>query len=533
MTQEYKLIDQSMLRGFIQPNGACWKTAVRFASKNFAHMELSGFTNIVRGDITREYHHGTRSGTWQAVQEIEEPPDTITGTVALRQFCGELPWLHQGRRCPFTIYEIVGKCADLDQLYKGWVSGYVRIYSELRITSIDGGDRTSFQGTDLITDTADATASKVYDIGSMVFYEDPNDGLIDSPVKDADYCSVEECGECGPPQSCGDRIYSIQEGPGRIVYSLEGGIAGSRILNNITTDTGDTYVSVRCVGSVLYAISKTLNGTGGYHYIPLDYNGHPDMTIGWTAISAGFVAGPNDTFVSDNGKMYFAGDSGYVYVMANRFGGVRNVFTGAGGLPNFNRIRGCGSNFLVVAGDGGELYYSDDAGENWKPSPTPTPTQTGLPANSFNAPNGTAPGNITALAVISRWKWWIGDDQGNLYATDDGGSTWSPPTPFQFYGAGTNPTPGAVIKDIDFSSIEVGHFVVSSPAGAVLWSTYTGGNEWTSEAPRLYDVPTLPEINNIQVPRCKNDERTNNNYLLIAGNDTFVSAYPNGDYSQF
>ncbi|MCB0682775.1 MAG: hypothetical protein KDC32_18015, partial [Saprospiraceae bacterium] len=101
------------------------------------------------------------------------------------------------------------------------------------------------------------------------------------------------------------------------------------------------------------------------------------------------------------------------------------------------------------------------------------------------------------MAVVDQYIWWVGDDAGAVYYTEDGGATW---TAFSLTGS------PAAINDIVFPTRSVGYILANTSApAALLYSTWNGGVDWATSDPRLpQTLPTADKFNRLAVPQVTN-----------------------------
>jgi photosystem II stability/assembly factor-like uncharacterized protein len=124
----------------------------------------------------------------------------------------------------------------------------------------------------------------------------------------------------------------------------------------------------------------------------------------------------------------------------------------------------------------------------------------------------SAGGTVQAIAVLDKYRFWIGSNAGNLLYTIDGGETW---TAKSFTGTGTGN-----IWDIVFPTNEVGYisYASASPV-AYLLTTFDGGLDWTrsdTNSPRVANWPVFNKAGRLATPRDVSEFTVANN-LAVAG----------------
>jgi hypothetical protein len=103
---------------------------------------------------------------------------------------------------------------------------------------------------------------------------------------------------------------------------------------------------------------------------------------------------------------------------------------------------------------------------------------------------------LQAVWLISETVWWVGADDGSVYYTIDGGTTWTAFADF--------PATLTTVEDIAFHNDSVGYITgaIAGPVGVIL-RTYNGGFSWTRMQESTGLIPANDEVRAIAA--CEND----------------------------
>jgi photosystem II stability/assembly factor-like uncharacterized protein len=351
---------------------------------------------------------------------------------------------------------------------------------------VDGGDRAGWDSDDLIEDALDFTFDDIYPVGPISFGVGASNE-VSREVVDIVYGGGAQCGNCGPANDGTKRIYAACKSsgsgspglPGEVVYTLDG---GATWVETAITGIGasEDPIAIDIVGDKLVVLTGTAGGatTSGYYWATLNANTGAPGTF--NKVTSGFVAGApaNDLFVLSPREVFFVANGGYIYKSTDITSGVSVLSAAAATSENLRRIHGSGET-LYAAGANSTVLISQTRGATWAAAVGTVPTTTAT---------------IQALAVLDQYRAWVGSSSGRLFATIDGGETWSekvlPNTP-------------AAVTDIVFATDEVAFvaFNTSAPTG-YLYTTWNGGADWAlnGNGPRLQNLPTVDRVNRIANP---------------------------------
>jgi hypothetical protein len=492
-----EIVTQNHVRFFVQPGGAGPRNAVLYSGQEASYMNIESVDNPVRGGISPiNVQSPYVPGEYRRVGRKVEAADFPSATVSFLQRRNVLPrHLTELESCAHTFYAATGDCRDLSTFDTGW-SAYMKIMSfgeattrKEALSSWDSGDQ--------IQDDIDFIFAAVYNAGAVSIGEKAANEVY-SQVVDATYGGGVSCGNCGPADGGTNLVYAVTNNtvasPGQapsIVYSLNGGVT-VHVAPITSSVANDTPVAIRVMGSFLVVLTKnTVAGNGAIFYAEINpITGVPGT---FNKVTAGFVAAgklPTDMHVVSASEAYISATDGFIFRLSSLNSGVELVEAGNASTSDLNRIHGDGNDTIVAAGEAGTVVYSVNRGRTWAKA------------------QAVSDDDITALNVRNPYLWWVGNEQGELFFTEDQGDTWFS------YAWNTN---AAQIDDITFATDEVGWIShrTASPT-AVISATLNGGRTWTSGVQRILNTPVFDVANRIVVPRVAKPNITANN-LLIAG----------------
>lgn len=156
--------------------------------------------------------------------------------------------------------------------------------------------------------------------------------------------------------------------------------------------------------------------------------------------------------VTDLGYIYFSDDGGVTWT-AQESGTITAV--------DYLDIRMLNAQYGIAVGEANEVAFTSNGGNTWSAVTGPS-----------------AGGNLTTVEIVTRKRYFVGNDDGELWSTDDGGLTWTQKT---FSGANAGTT-----QMVRFESEMVGFMIhdTAAPVGR-MFRTKDGGYTW-----ELTTVPT-------------------------------------------
>ncbi len=489
-----EVLTQKHVRFFVQPGGPSPANGLLYSGLDGAYLNIESVDNPRSGGISPINVHDPRvSGRYRRVGRTVDPSDFPSFTTQFLQKKDALPrHLTALGDCVTNFYQVVGDCKDLSDFVNGWTA-YVKIMSwaeNSSVTEAGGG----FDSDDMLQDELEWTAANVYNVGALAFGEKAAVDVYSEAI-DIVYGSRVQCGNCGPSDNGTKLIYAVVNNviasPGEapdVYYSLDGGATWTNLSITGAVAT-DVPVAIDIVGQYLVVLFDDTS-TGGYFYSELNaINGAPSST--WTKVTTGFVQAPTDMWVRSARAVWISGEAGYLYKMENVAQGVTVKDAGSATSENLARIHGL-DDIVVAVGAAGAVIYTINNGVTWSATSTD-------PSSDDNQ----------ALSVVDKYLWYVGDDAGNVFYTQDQGISW---TELEIAG-GTI----AAIHDILFATDEVGYvsYTTAGPIAGIA-TTFNGGKDWTTSSPRLLNVPTADRFNRFAYPDVPNYNTAANN-LAVAG----------------
>ncbi len=470
-----EIITQKHKRTFVQWEGPYPGNPVKYAGQDGQYMAIDGVTIPESGGVDPIWvPDPNQQGRYRLIGRTISPPDLAQATLMMREKHKLLPKQLTPLKCPFNIYEVTGPCRDLSDFVRGW-SDYVLIYSLGLVTDKDLGTRTSWDADDAMEDSLSLTLANIYPVGPLAFGQEAA-SQVDREVTDIVYGGRQSCGNCGPSDDGSQRIYAVTKSsggspglPSEVVYTLDGGTSWNQ--TNITgIGAGEYAGAVEVVGSYLVVL-----GSSAYYYAEIDTDTGAPGTF--TKVTTGFeVAGvPRDLYVLSSREVYFCGDAGYLYKSTDITAGVTVVLDGSVYTDSLKRVSGTDES-IVTVGANGQIIYSNDRGATWVASNT-------IPTSS----------TLQAIDVKSSRIWWVGSINGYVFYTKDGGKSWSQ---LNFAGQGSGQ-----VFDIVSATEEVMYIARAdaTPTASIL-TTWDGGQDWTTAAPRIMNLPVFDRPNRIAIP---------------------------------
>lgn len=476
-----EIITTGHKRHFLQWGSARPTNTPRYAGQDGQYMTITGVSNPQSGGIDAiRVPDPRRTKAYKIVGRSVSPPDLPESTLTLLEKHGRIPVLTGKINCPITAYEPTGNCRDLSDFNGGW-SDYVLIYSNGLITDIDLGDRTSWDDDSQIEDSATVTWSDIYPIGALSFGDNATP-LVDREVVDVTYWPANQCGDCGPANDGTQWAYALVKSsagspglPAEIVYTTTGGQSWTEATITSIGATADP-VAIDIIGPYLVVLTQETNGALYYATI----NSVTGAVGSFTKTTAGFAASaaglPTDIWVNNAREAWVSAMNGYIYKITDPTSGVSAVNPGTATSTNLYRIHGIDET-IVAVGDGATVVKSVNGGQSF--------------ATTTIAPTG---GNLRAVLVLDKNRYWVGSVNGTLSYTLDGAEGAWFIKAFSGSGSGT-------IYDIVAATDEVLFFSHStSTPTARLFASHDGGYSFTNSSPRILNLPTSNRFTRLALP---------------------------------
>jgi photosystem II stability/assembly factor-like uncharacterized protein len=494
-----EIVQQSHKRFYVQDGGPRPANPALYGGMDAQYLIISGVTKDMGSIDPIRVPDPLRVGSYRNVGESRSPADLPTATVTMLEKRGVLPQAFRDQRCPINFYEASGACKDLSDFANGW-SDYVKVYSLGRVTSVDGGDRGAWEDDGQIENAFDISFQDIYDIGS-IYFGSYAASEVSREIVDIVYGGGFDCGLCGPANDGTKWIYAVARSsgsgspglPAELIYTVDGGLTWTEAaITGIGASEDPAAIDI--VGDRLIVLTRTAGGatTSGYYWATINRNtGAPGS---FTKVVSGFVTGApaNDLLVLSSRDIFFVADGGYIYKSTDITSGVSVISAAASTTQNLSRIAG-EDETLYAVGANSTVLISQDRGDTWAASVGTVPTTTAT---------------IQAVAVLDKYRAWVGSSSGRVFATIDGGETWREKVIAS----------AAAVQDIQFATDEVGYisYTVAGPTGGLL-ATWNGGADWASSSggPRLQNVPTTDRVNRVAFPQGA-DAFAAANYLALA-----------------
>lgn len=480
-----ELIKQLTTRLFQQAGGAGNPRYIGGVGAN--NFFMSGLTIPVNGGIEPVYlPDPIRTNRFKLVDRTRSTPALPSWTIAYQEQWAGIARVAMQRECPWTFYEVHGRCADLSNLYAGW-EGYIWVAADGIISGdIDGGDRTAPDGDAPLTLTASYMGRSVYPVGGQSFGEEAASDVV-SEVIDIVYGTVETCAECGPDNDGAQWIYALTRSnvgspsaPGQLVYSTNGGLTwATSSITGIGISAEPRYIGI--VGSVIFV------GTGATTLFYATINSQTGAPGAWTGVTIPVAF--SDAYVNGS-DVYFTATAGRIYKTTD-ITTAAILIDDIGGASAYTRIHGL-ADIVVAVGAAGLVRYTINRGVTWVTATVPEAV------------------SLTTVQVVGPRLFWVGTSTGKLWKSANRGTTWAAAS---FPGSGSG-----AITDLVFATREVAWVLHTLSSVARLVGSLDGGNSFgrdDSATSWILNWPTFAAANRVAVP--STSEPAAANYTAIAG----------------
>ena len=435
------------------------------------------------GDVTKiECSDPNRFGRYIDIGEfrgtIERPTIDITGRYA-RDLKSTLLRLAK-RGCALDLaITMGGECKDPSIYNTGWEKILFLNASILTNWSTDndlgalGSDQQN-----VVNETTSISARTLFEILPLSLVERAGsiitNALVDGVALDGLQCPG--CGEAGEGYTLFYFVTLAAGGspstPADVVYSLDAG-ASWAISEVDSLSSSEDPTGIAKLAQYMVVVS---NDSNSLHYIDqTDLNDSGDET--WVEVTTGFVSGgePNDIW-SVGTKAFIVGDGGYIYSSTDPVSGVTVLDAGSAVSDDLNAVHAINQDYAIAVGNAGAILKTVD-GSQWQ---------------SLTRFVGVGV-NLNCCWMLTKNIWFAGGSNGNLYYTENAGTTWSTKT---FPGSGSG-----VVRDIQFATRNVGYMAHSTPtpAGRVL-RTIDGGNSWYVLPEGASSIPSNDYVAALAVP---------------------------------
>jgi len=445
---------QGYLRVWLQPDGP--GNVRYFSGESSQEIAVSGARLNRRGANDPVYRHDPlRPGQFVKRGQRTTAPDSHTLTLDLAETCGGI---HRADilDTPFTLYELASCCGDPGDFLRGW--DWIKIYSGIHPEAIDFNDRTALVSSDEITVSIEAEADDIYDVSKLyvgaTLFGTP--GNATQEIVAGFFLCYEQC-KCGPPRGAADWFYAVTSDGGMVRWTKPTGwmqwsvqpTTDAVVLDAFYNDNSQTMYML---------VSNLYNGTGpatdGYVSFKLDEDGAPDFDTYelFTALTGAVGMSPwLDGFLAVTGND--------LAEVTEPGAAAETIYTAPQALA---LVETYADQFIVMGGNAGGIYRKRGVAVATIASPTTDP--------------------ITAIEIVTEYRWYIGTSTGSVFVTRDGGISWNPVA----YGS-----TGSSVRDIKFPTDEVGYIMSGGIATFDVFATWDGGYAWTKRGPRITNASSL------------------------------------------
>lgn len=397
---------------------------------------------------------------WKTVATTQAPPDPVTTTIT-GLIGTEADWLEKVR-CPATLFVNLSECNRPDLF-----SNYERTFA-LNLAKIT--NKTLSQ---LVRREEDLPALQAFEFSAIppvlrLWEMTTARQGITSPedLNDIAFCNDAKCADaCGVAQDiCDEGIIGTATtatspgGTSAVLETNNGGADGWPATAADPFAAGEDIMSVVC-----FAISTTVTrwlvvrDTDAGAALEVAYSDDAGAT--WTVVIVGAVVGqaalgPGALDAIDRFNIWLVTDGGYIY--RSQDGGVTWTTQSPGTVTtnDLYAVWAADESNVMAVGASDTILFTSDGGDTWSAA--------------------TATGGTNTLLTVN-WSfgfWWIGDNGGELWFSNDDGATWAARTQFPNYGTGS-------ITDIQFVNELCGFLAwnTAAPVGTI-YRTRDGGYNW-------------------------------------------------------
>lgn len=445
---------------FIQPNGPNTKP------EYLGCHQLDDLEEPL-GDLTVLWRKDpTGPNRWKAVGSYQGEPGVI-GTSIVFDTKKSIDYLEK-QVCPFPLYVLHMGCGR-SNTFNNWDRAFV-----LEETTITSRTRSGLAVKNAEDQTHGETTAEVSALKMLLTSAyaltrsgtSETEALNDIAVDPDDVCA----GDCGDREELGKNMFGAGDtlagsalNKADMSYTLDHGINwlfnGSKPLGSAEIIASIVVVQVDVSTTRIIVARGTADAGNPMEVAYSDNNGLTWSNANVGSVNNQYAIGSKALYAYDYYNIWCVTTGGYIYKSTD--GGVTWVAKTSGTLTaqNLTGINFCGDGkYGVAVGANNTILKSVDKGESWA---------------VVTGPTGQAAVQINTVSILTPNRIWLGYNDGKIYYSHDGGTTWN-----RREGWAQNGVTGS-IPSMDWFDVYFGAFIfnTAAPVGSI-YITINGGYDW-------------------------------------------------------
>ena len=414
---------------------------------------------------------------WDTIGAMQKGPGLVgTSIAAYRRKTRD--WLEKVK-CPLPIYIMHNSCGRPDGFNNWdimWVmeETYITNRGATGLTARTADDQTK---SELTFDLSAVKMLKVWELTATRVATPETDAM-----NDIFECVAEQCpGDCGDAVHHGSALY----GAGRPQVGSPVNTADISIIYDsgasIVFASSDPFAAAEAIASIRcfeYSVGVTriivARGTADAgNPMEIAYSDNGGLT--WTYVNVGstlnqYAIGPQSLYIVDSFNIWLVTTGGYIYKSEDGGGSWVAKSSGSLTVQNLHGVTFYGEKYGLAFGANNTILKTID-GNVW---------------SVVTGPAGQAAVTVNTGGVLSKYRLWIGFNDGKLYYSHNGGTTWTRRQGWQ--GDGT----GSIVR-MDWYDMFFGAFCWDDATGyGWVFVTLDGGYNW-----RRIATPTNVGLNSL------------------------------------